>query len=574
MMEADRFAIKTWITSSQKRIFTGDRPEKSLEKISAMRNEPVSFCLGYRSDYVKSDDEKIPDLPITFKIESEGLDVSVYKVGYLPVEAAECEDGESGVCPDMLIKKKTNPEIKPGDIHLAYYENGEKHILNVSCIKTGSVYFTVNEDGEDITAGDYEIKIKVISLTTGEEINCHTVKLHVVDACLPENDLIYTNWFHYDALVDYFGVELYSEEYFDILEKYIRNAARHGMTALLTPAFTPALDTPVGMKRMNVQLVKVKVINGKYEFDMSLLERFMKLAKASGIKWIEHCHLFSQWGATSAINIYGEVEGEERQIFGWDDAADGDRYAEFLRAYIPEFLALAEKLGFGKNILFHISDEPKEHQAEAYRKALAVVKELIGDRVMGDALSDYHFYEKGLVQCPIVDTCRADDFDGRCDTFMLYYTGGRPYAGLSNRLVGSSPIKTRMIGTQLFKYNAKGFLHWGYNYYYGRMTHGVFNPAIDPYGYRNIAGASYLVYPGFDKTCIPSIREKQMCDGINDYRALRLLESLAGRDETLKICAEALGTDKIGIYTLPTDPLAVAKMRESVNAEIERRVKR
>jgi len=564
--------IYTWITSSQKRIFTGDRPEASLESISAMRNEPVSFCLGYRSDYVKRCDEKTPDLPIAFQVESEGIDVSVYKVGYVPVTAEECEDGESGVCPEILIRKKTNPEIKAGDDHLAFYEEGEKHILNVSCLKAGSVYFTVNEEGKPLPAGDHEIKIKVISLTDGKEVTSHILKLHIVDACLPENDLIYTNWFHYDALVDYFGVKLYSEEYFDLLERYIRNAALHGMTALLTPAFTPALDTPVGMKRMNVQLVKVKVADGGYEFDMTLLERFMKLAKDSGIKWIEHCHLFSQWGATSAINIYADVDGEEKQIFGWDDAADGERYAEFLRAYIPEFLKAAERQGFGNNILLHISDEPKEHQAGAYARALASVKELIGDRVMGDALSDYHFYEKGLVQLPIVDTCRANDFDGRCDNFMLYYTGGRPHSGLSNRLVGSSPMKTRMIGAQLFRYNAKGFLHWGYNYYYGRMTHGVFNPAIDPYGYRNMAGASYLVYPGFDRTCQPSIREKQMGDAVSDYRALRLLESLVGRAETLKICAHALGVDSADVFELPSDPLAIVKMREAVNKAIEENI--
>lgn len=568
-MEYNNYCIKTWITSSQKRIFTGDRPEKSLERISALKNEPFSFCLGYRSDYVKRDDEKTPDLPITFKIESGGLDVTVYKIGYVPVTAEECEDGESGVCPEILIKKKTNPEIKAGDDHLAFYEDGEDHILNVSCIKAGSVYFTVNEEGKNVPAGDYDIVIKVISLSTNKEIDRHTVKAHIVDATLPESDLIYTNWFHYDAIVDYFGAELYSEEYFKILEGYIRNAAIHGMTALLTPAFTPALDTPVGLKRMNVQLVKVKVVNGKYEFDMSLLERFLRLAKDAGIRWIEHCHLFSQWGATSAINIYADVDGEEKQIFGWDDPADGERYADFLKAYIPEFLALSEKLGFGNKVLFHISDEPKEHQAEAYAKALGVVRELIGDRVRGDALSDYHFYEKGLVQLPIVDACRAGDFDGRCDNFMLYYTGGRPFEGLSNRLVASSPIKTRMIGTQIFRYNAKGFLHWGYNYYYGRMTHGIFDPATDPYGYRNMPGASYLVYPGFDRTCRPSIREKQMCDAMNDYRALRLLEGLVGRDETLKICAEALGTDKIDVYTLPSDPLAIVKMREAVNKAIE-----
>ena len=536
-------------------------------------NEPFSFCLGYRSDYVKRDDEKIPDLPIAIRIESGELPVSVYKVGYVPITAEECEDGEDGTCPEILIRKKTNPAILRGDSHLPFYEEGEKHLLNVSCIRTGSVYFTVNEAGKNLPAGDYTIDVKVISLTSGLEIDKHSISVHIVDARLPENELIYTNWFHYDALAEYFGAELYSDEYFEILESYIRNATLHGMTALLTPAFTPALDTPVGMKRMNVQLVKVRVKEeGGYEFDMSLLERFMRLAKDCGIKWIEHCHLFSQWGATSAINIYGEENGEERLIFGWDDPADGEGYADFLKAYIPEFLALAERMGFGNRVIFHISDEPKEHQAEAYTRALGVVKELIGDRVRGDALSDYHFYEKGLVQCPIVATASAEKFDGKCDEWMLYYTGGTPDVRLSNRLVSCSPIRTRMIGLQLYRYGARGFLHWGYNYYYGRMTHGIFDPATDPCGYRNIPGASYLVYPGFDRTCQPSVREKQMGDAVSDYRALCLLDSLVGRDETLKICAEALGVESIDIHTLPEDPAALIKMRRAVNAAIERNI--
>ena len=84
MTEKSTPKIYTWITSSQKRIFSGDKPEKDIENISAMRNEPISFCLGYRSDYVKRDDEKTPDLPITFGIKIsliENLAKALEKMG-------------------------------------------------------------------------------------------------------------------------------------------------------------------------------------------------------------------------------------------------------------------------------------------------------------------------------------------------------------------------------------------------------------------------------------------------------------------------------------------------------------
>ncbi len=562
--------ILTWLTSSQTRIFSDLHPSPSIKKLTVLRNEPISFGLAFRSNYQKTESERIPDLPISVSAFCDGADIAVYKLGYVPFSANDCEDGADsvGICPDILYPRQTQPTILPGDSHLPYYEVGEKHLLNVSCISTGGIWFTVNEDRKELLAGDHTVTVTVTSLTTNEVLEIHTLTLHVIDALLPHSELFYTNWFHYDCIADLHSVELYSDRYFEILAKYIKNAVKNGMNTLLTPAFTPALDTPVGFERSNVQLVKVKRENGTYSFDFSLLERFVRLALECGIEKIEHCHLFSQWGALSAINIYAEENGETKKIFSWDDPADGEKYTAFLHAYLPEFLAFSKKMGIFDNLLFHISDEPKDFQAGSYSRALSTVKEYLSAHTVGDALSHYALYEHGLVETPVVATTFADDFLGKCDRFMLYYTGGHPQYGLSNRMITSSPQKTRSLGFQLFKYQSHGFLHWGYNYYYGKMCHGVFDPAQDPCGYRNMPGVSYLVYPLFDGSVASSLREQQMRDAMSDYCALKCLESLIGYEATVRMCEDFLGTP-ITTMTLPASGEHMLAFREMINQKIE-----
>ena len=67
---------------------------------------------------------------------------------------------------------------------------------------------------------------------------------------------------------------------------------------------------------------------------------------------------------------------------------------------------------------------------------------------------------------------------------------------------------------------------------------------------------------------IPSLREKQMLAAMNDYRALRLLESLTSYEEALSLCEKFLGT-KISVTTIPESGEAALALREAINKRIE-----
>ena len=563
--------VQTWVVSSQKRIFRKARPQADLQALCGLRNEPLSFQLAYRLDTEPNDKGHSADVPISVQVTSETLPLQLYKIGNVCLAASECEDapaGEEGMCPDRLLKRQACPEIikLEGERHIPFIEKDEPLLLP-SCLETRGLWITVNEDGAPLAAGYHEVHIRVTSLWSGEVLREHSVTVELLDVLLPENDLIYTNWMHYDCLAECSGLPVWSDAYFELLGRYLRNAAKHGMTAVLTPAFTPALDTPIGHCRQNVQLVGVKRDKDGYHFDFSLLERFVRTARENGITWFEHCHLYSQWGLTSAINIFGEENGVQTQLFGWDTPAQDPEYVAFLRAYLPAFLKFAADMGIRDRLLMHISDEPSASQAESYAKARQVVKPLLGDLAVSDALSHYALYETGLVDLPIVNMPKAPDFDGKCEKWMLYYTGGEGQPTVSRRLLPSAPWRTRILGVQLFRYDVMGFLHWGYNYYYGNMSYGLFDPVTEPGGYRNAPATSYLVYPGKRGEPIPSLREKQMGMAISDYRALRLLESLAGREKALAVCEKVLG-GPIDYLTLPKSGEQMEILRKAINEAI------
>lgn len=563
----------SFITSSQTKIFPDSCEYESICSGVTFANEPYSFALAYKADKVRA-------LPISVSVYSDAP-ISVYKVGYVPVvnsdmiyDEVASDNRGPGLYPDMLLRRSSTPNFtNDGDPNGTYYEEGEENLL----CATGafqSLLITFNEAGDVVSSGDHEINLEIRSCIDGSIIARHIFTVTVLPAQLPESSVMYTNWFYNDCIADIHGVELYSDRFFGILRKYFENAARHQMNTLLLPAFTPALDTYIGHERMRVQLVKIKKRGEEYEFDFSLLERYVKLAIDCKIKYFEHAHFFTQWGAKNAPNIYADVDGREVRIFGWDTDAGADEYAHFLEAYIPAFLAEAEKLGIKDKLFFHISDEPTPENKESYERALKVVAHLIKDCNSGDALSHIGLYENGFVKTPIVMIANADVFFGKCDDFWLYYTGGY-YEGqnlenCTNRLITTKPYRTRALGLHMYKYKASGFLHWGYNYYYGCMSKGIVDPRLDPCGYKQMPGASYLVYPGCDDV-IPSLREKYMCEAMCDMRALKLLESYIGYERVMALCEEFFG-ENISITTIPESAEKMLAFREKVNEEIKKRL--
>ena len=122
----------------------------------------------------------------------------------------------------------------------------------------------------------------------------------------------------------------------------------------------------------------------------------------------------------------------------------------------------------------------------------------------------------------------------------VYYTGGESKEYLTNRGIGTPAERQRILGIQLYYYDIKGFLHWGYNAHHNVLCKKIINPYISPdMGKEFMSGTSYLVYPS-SSGANPSIRLFNHRDAFLDLALLEKAETIIGRDGVIRIIDEVM----------------------------------
>lgn len=531
------------VSSLDKVFLKPQSPLTPVTEATVLKGDRYSYQIAYAG----TDTNGWPS-DASFEISSDISEyINVYKVENLPsafpVYSSADSEGyitkEPGLFPDLLEPVRDN-YIKVVD--------GFKRAL----------WLTVDVP-ENAESGEHNITVTV--KCDGNEKSV-TLRLEILDCVLPKYPFKYTQWFHADCIADYYGFEVFSEKFWSMTEKFIKTAAYTGINMILTPIFTPPLDTAVGGERTTVQLIDVKKNGEKYEFGFEKLARWIDICQRCGIEYFEMAHLFTQWGAEHAPKIVADVNGEKVKIFGWEtNLADGE-YKRFLEQLIPQLSKVLKDLGVDKNTYFHISDEPSEKHLESYKAARETVADLLGDFPVLDALSHYDFYEQGLTKVPVPAIDHIEPFfEKRPSEMWTYYCCGQMNK-VTNRFFSMPSARNRIAGVQFYKYEIDGFLHWGYNFYNNQFSHGKINPfMVTDAGMAFPSGDSYSVYPGEDGPLL-SLRAEVFADGLRDMRALKFLESLTDRQTVL---------DLIGDVTLteyPLDAQYLVNLRESVNRKI------
>lgn len=439
---------------------------------------------------------------------------------------------------------------------------------------------------DDAQPGTFEVKVQLepdceIKLATGEMWHSEfevqpctlTFRMKVGKAKLAPQTLIHTEWFYGDCLAEYYQVPALSEKHWRIMDNFIHAAAqRHGVNMILTPVFTPPLDTAVGGERPTVQLVGITQQNGRYTFDFSALERWTQICRDAGVEYLEIAHLFTQWGARATPKIMATVDGEKKRIFGWDVPADSASYRSFLEQFIPALRAELERLGYDRDhVYFHISDEPTEANLENYRTAKRQVQDLLEGCPVIDALSSLDFYRLGLVKHPITASDHIQPFlDAGVPDLWVYYCCAQG-VDVPNRFYAMPSARNRIMGVLMYLNNIRGFLHWGYNFYFSQYS----RETVDPYtmthcNYAFPSGDPYLVYPGKDGQPLSSIRAEVQSEALVDLRALQTLEQYLGRDAVREIIGRNAGMETMTFKQYPTQAKYLLELRCAVFEALEK----
>lgn len=553
--------IETRILSSLEKVFPTEAPKPLTQPLTFLKGEIASFQVAVAPDHQPHHFGRL-----SMKVEvASDLPVTVNQVGYIPVtlpyfnnEDSRYLKNEPGMFPDPLM-----PSVDG--------------IFTIPTGRWTSFFFQV--DTENATPGEHKIAVSFIPSGDGEgaypPFSAET-SITVMKTAIPHQKLVYTAWFHTDCLADFYKVPVFSEEHWSIVKEQAKAARKYGQNMILVPMFTPPLDTQIGGERTTVQTVGVTV-NGSmkdpasYSFDFTLFDRFIATAREAGMEYFELSHLFTQWGGKACPKVMATIDGEYKRIFGWDVESTSDEYKAFLTAYLPTLVKHIDALNMRGCTYFHLTDEPHGDHLPQYLRLKNIVHPLIDGYPIMDALSDYDYYYSGVSEIPVVATTALKPFlEGkRPEEFWVYYCCGQGTDNLSNRFMNMPGYRTRVLGLQMYEENVDGFLQWGLNFYNSRQSLRHINPfqVTDGDGAWP-AGDPFVLYPGEDGKPIISQRLIHFNEGLQDQRALQLLESLTDQDHVKALIREVTGSD-ITFNSYPTGEDFELKLRNKVNAEID-----
>ena len=454
----------------------------------------------------------------------------------------------NGICDDGYLRK--TPGLYPDLLRPLHYRNGvtltndQLHAIWVEAILP-----------PDFPAGAYTLGVEVRPFQKKDVVAQVSIPVELCNAALPPQRLIHTEWFYTDCIANQYHVRAFSEKHWKLIESFLRTAVSNGVNMILTPVFTPELDTYIGGERLTTQLLDITVTApDQYAFRFDRLNRWIDLCHSVGATHFEIPHFFTQWGANHAPKFVATVNGRKKKIFGWETDACGPAYRTFLSQMIPALVAFLEEKGVAQNTFFHVSDEPSLKALDRYKECKEQIKPHLKDYPIIDALSDYDFYESGALEKPVPGIRSIQPFlDHKVPGLWAYYCGDSG-TNVSGRMIAMPLGRTRILGIQLWLHRIEGFLHWGYNFYNNQYSYDTIDPFLHTDGeFFAPSGDTFLVYPGDNGTPWESMRLNAIREGMEDMRLLDLAAERLGRERVEAILLEEAG-GTLTFTSYPTEP--------------------
>ena len=372
--------------------------------------------------------------------------------------------------------------------------------MGVAAGRYQAVYLTIRVP-KDAQTGDYE---GVVTFHADKGEKTLPLALTVFPLTLSdERHLMVTEWFSTGRFKQFHGVDSSDPDaYYKMLGVYARNMADHRQNV-----FRVAPELIAATRRSD----------GKLTFDFSRFD-----------KW---CEVFWSTGRMSLLETgfvarFREGGWSSKEIvlrdFPVRDEAKAASIAMPGKEFLPQFLpALEQHLqerGWLDKTVFHIADEPSNHNIMTWREASEFVHRY-GPRLRRmDAIETPHCLDRLEVWVPKLDhyaTQQAAYTDAqRRGNEMWIYTVGIFQAGAYMNKTADVPlIQSRTMHWLNYRFGLTGYLHWGFNMWT--------NDPFEAPGQH--CGDGWHVYPT-KGGLLDSLRWEQMRNGIQDYEYFRLLE--------------------------------------------------
>jgi hypothetical protein len=371
-----------------------------------------------------------------------------------------------------------------------------------------------------------------------------------------EPHLHHTEWFSPEMIADYYHLERWSDEHWDWLAKMAADMARHKQDMVLTPL---------------ASLVKMtKTKSGRLSFDFSKLDRWLRIFKQAGLRWIEGAHVAGRAGGWESDIVFHRlpIYGANGRPLKTSRASLGDEESErYLQQFLRAVHAHLKRRGWDKRFVQHIADEPVPANEASWRRCAERVREWLPgvpiiDAVMSPELAGAVDWRVPQIQHTGPDSPRSPNEE------LWSYVCLAPQGHYPNRFLDYPSIRNRIIYWLSWSLDLKGFLHWGYNWWVtwqGVPVRVPVSPWLDATGASIYcadrtplpAGDPHVVYPGRETIC-SSIRWEVIRKGLEDFEYLYLLEGAigaAGRRNARPVSAARRLLKRVRTEVAP-DPLA------------------
>lgn len=377
------------------------------------------------------------------------------------------------------------------------YEITRPLTIGRSTAGRAAFYVRINVS-ETAPVGTHECTLK---LTVGNEKIAVPVSLKIYNVCIPslaESEFHMVNWLYYDVLASDHKTEPYSEEYMRVLDAYLDNQLDMRNDHLMIPSGEPVRD---GSGRV-------------VDFDFSHAEAVGKCALEHGFKYV-------MGGFVARFKVWNDPD----HLLLWDSdvtvtSIEGYRQ---LKLYFTRAYESVVRNGWENNYMQCLVDEPQFPNSLAYRALSGICRQsfpcvVINDPVestdLGGAL-DIWVVKQAVYEKYLEDYKKLQ----ATGETMWIYTCGFPAGYTMNRIIDLPLPASRLPMWMCYKYDAPGFLHWGYHRHNPEERR---DTNFHTQGVSYPAGNGHVVYLNGDKP-IYSVRGHLQRAGAMDYELLAIL---------------------------------------------------
>jgi len=472
------------------------------------------FALSVGNRPVFSPKGPLPNIRVKCKLDGfPDAIIKMYPIGLI-------EDDDRIYKADLLLDDEVvdvdKGKIQPVWIEISILEDTKPGVYKGEVNLYAQSMF---EDEQNIKTFNFTLTVKNVLLHKPKDFNFHL-------------DL----WQHLSNIARKHKVHLWSNEHFEVIEKYVKSLADLGQKAITIIASEipwsgqrcfRVKNYPSDLFEYNMARIE-KDETGRYIYDLSVIERYVNMCFSYGIdREIEIFGLINIW--TDSENGYDSIVEDYPDAIRirYYNRADGCykymRTANEIKDYIKALEQFFIKKGWIEKVRI-VADEPGD--TELYYKRLKLLKKIAPTFKFKAAINHPEFIDRfkdeiddfvPILPCVCEKWEELEKLKEQIKGRFLWYVCCWPPR--PNTFISSPLLESRLIGILTAFINFDGFLRWNYTVWPEKPRERL------SYRYPHWkAGDTNFVYPSWNGGPIFSLRYKNLKRGIEDFELISMLK--------------------------------------------------